>query len=71
MSYNNLIYTIKDRVNTISINRPKKLNALNNETFSEIYNFEKWMKTKTNLSESSVKKYVDSVRNLISLDFLR
>jgi enoyl-CoA hydratase len=36
MSYNNLIYTIKDRVNTISINRPKKLNALNIETFSEI-----------------------------------
>ena len=36
MSYNNLIYTIKDRVNTIPINRPKKLNALNIETFSEI-----------------------------------
>ena len=29
MSYNNLIYTIKDRVNIISINRPEKLNALN------------------------------------------
>ena len=36
MSYNNLIYTIKDRVNIISINRPEKLNALNIETFSEI-----------------------------------
>ena len=36
MSYNNLIYTIKDRVNIISINRPDKLNALNIETFSEI-----------------------------------
>ena len=36
MSYNNLIYTIKHRVNIISINRPEKLNALNIETFSEI-----------------------------------
>ena len=36
MSYNNLIYRIQDRVNTISINRPEKLNALNIETFSEI-----------------------------------
>ena len=36
MSYNNLIYSIQDRVNTISINRPEKLNALNIETFSEI-----------------------------------
>ena len=36
MSYNNLTYQIENRINIISINRPKKLNALNIETFSEI-----------------------------------
>jgi enoyl-CoA hydratase len=36
MSYNNLTYEIKNRINIISINRPEKLNALNIETFSEI-----------------------------------
>lgn len=36
MPYNNLLYKIEDRVNTISINRPQKLNSLNFETFSEI-----------------------------------
>ena len=36
MSYNNLTYEIDNRINIISINRPKKLNALNIETFSEI-----------------------------------
>ena len=41
-----------------------------NETFSEIYNFEKWMKTKTNLSVSSVNKYVNSVSNM-RLDLIR
>ena len=38
MSYNNLTYEIENRINIISINRPKKLNALNIETFSEIDN---------------------------------
>ena len=46
----------------------EKINS--NETFSEIYNFEKWMKTKTNLSESSVNKYVNSVSNM-RLDLIR
>ena len=41
-----------------------------NETFSELYNFDKWMRTKTNLSESSIKKYVNSVSNL-RLDLIR
>ena len=36
MSYNNIICKIDNRINTISINRPNKLNALNIETFSEI-----------------------------------
>ncbi len=36
MSYNNLTYEIDDRINIISINRPKNLNALNIETFSEL-----------------------------------
>ena len=38
MPYNNLTYEIENRINIISINRPKKLNALNIETFSEIDN---------------------------------
>lgn len=38
MPYNNLTYEIENRINFISINRPKKLNALNIETFSEIDN---------------------------------
>ena len=41
-----------------------------NETFSEIYNFEEWMKTKTSLTESSVNKYVNSVSNM-RLDLIR
>ena len=36
MSYNNLTYEIDNRINIISINRPKNLNALNIETFSEL-----------------------------------
>ena len=36
MSYNNLIYEIDNRINIITINRPKNLNALNIETFSEL-----------------------------------
>ena len=52
----------------INVQSIEKINS--NETFSEIYNFEKWMKTKTSLSESSVNKYVNSVSN-IRLDLIR
>ena len=45
-------------------------NKNSSETFSELYNFDKWMRTETNLSESSVKKYVNSVSN-VRLDLIR
>jgi len=36
MIYKNLLSSINNRVNIISINRPDKLNALNIETFKEL-----------------------------------
>lgn len=36
MIFKNLLYSIDNRVNIISINRPDKLNALNIETFKEL-----------------------------------
>ena len=36
MTYKNLLSSINNRVNIISINRPVKLNALNIETFKEL-----------------------------------
>ncbi|MCT4664875.1 MAG: enoyl-CoA hydratase-related protein [Flavobacteriales bacterium] len=37
MNYNNLLISIEDHIGTITINRPKKLNALNKETISELH----------------------------------
>jgi enoyl-CoA hydratase len=37
MSYNNILVSIKDTITTITINRPKKLNALNKETITELH----------------------------------
>jgi len=37
MSYNNILVSNKDGVTTITINRPKKLNALNKETIYELH----------------------------------
>jgi len=37
MSYNNILVSNKDGVSTITINRPKKLNALNKETIYELH----------------------------------
>lgn len=37
MSYNNILVSSNDALTTITINRPKKLNALNKETISELH----------------------------------
>ena len=37
MSYNNILEEIDDNILTITINRPKKLNALNRETIQELH----------------------------------
>lgn len=38
MSYNNILVSTNNGVTTITINRPKKLNALNKETIEELHN---------------------------------
>ncbi len=38
MEFSNLLYDVKDGIATITINRPKALNALNSETISELSN---------------------------------
>ena len=67
---NNKLISKEKEINKKLINAPNIENRVSNEKFSEIYNFEKWMKTKTNLSESSVNKYVNSLSN-IRLDLIR
>ena len=67
---NNKLISKEKEINKKLINVPNIENISSNETFSEIYNFEEWMKTKTNLSESSVNKYVNSVSNM-RLDLIR
>lgn len=37
MSYENLLYEVKDRIARVTINRPKVLNALNDQTIRELY----------------------------------
>lgn len=37
MKYNNILIEKEDQIETITINRPKKLNALNKETISELH----------------------------------
>lgn len=37
MNYNNILEEIEDNILTITINRPKKLNALNRETIQELH----------------------------------
>lgn len=37
MNYNNVLISLKDNISTITINRPKKLNALNKETIEELH----------------------------------
>ncbi|MCM8569563.1 enoyl-CoA hydratase-related protein [Gramella jeungdoensis] len=38
MSYKNILEEIEDNILTITVNRPKKLNALNRETIQELHN---------------------------------
>jgi enoyl-CoA hydratase len=44
MSYKNLLVEIDNKIATVYINRPKKLNALNKETLSELHNAFKTLK---------------------------
>ena len=67
---NNKLISKEKEINKKLINVPNIENISSNETFSEIYNFEEWMKTKTSLTESSVNKYVNSVSNM-RLDLIR
>jgi enoyl-CoA hydratase len=36
MSYNNILFAVEESIATITFNRPKALNAMNNETMSEL-----------------------------------
>lgn len=45
MSYNNILESIENDILTITINRPKKLNALNRETIQELHESFKAAKT--------------------------
>ncbi len=37
MDFNTLLFEVKDKVGLVTINRPEKLNALNNETLTELH----------------------------------
>ncbi len=49
MPYNNILYDEKDRIGTITINRPTKLNAINDETINELFDILEKIKRDENI----------------------
>ncbi|MEE9431121.1 MAG: enoyl-CoA hydratase-related protein, partial [Melioribacteraceae bacterium] len=48
MNFNNLIFSTQNKISTVVVNRPEKLNALNEETFNELFELFTYLKKDTN-----------------------
>ena len=49
MNYQNILFEIKNRIGLVTINRPDKLNALNNQTINEIEDVTKSIKSNSDI----------------------